>query len=87
MRQFSTTGGIDRKRFDKLFKAVFPRFHPSLKVSDKDLEKDGNLKNALAAMRIEHNAAYERQRQTREMNRLFLRNRRKRAAQGALSVK
>jgi hypothetical protein len=64
MRQFSPTGGIDRKRFDKLFKAVFPRIHPSLKVSDKDFEKDGNLKNALAAMRIEHNAAYERQRQT-----------------------
>lgn len=84
MRQFSPTGGIDRKRFDKLFKAVFPRIHPSLKVSDKDFEKDRNLKNALAAMRIEHNAASERHRQTREMNRSFLKNRRKRAEQSKI---
>ncbi len=86
MRQFNPTGGIDRKRFDILFKAVFPRIYPSLKVSDKDIEKDGKLKNALAAMRIEHHAAYERQHQTNEMNRSFLRNRRKGAAQRALGV-
>jgi len=80
MRQFSSTGGIDRKIFDKLFKVVFPRIHPSTTANDNDFKEDGNLKNALAQMRIVHNVAYERQRQTREMNRLFLKNRRKRAA-------
>jgi hypothetical protein len=40
IRQFSPTGGINRKRCNKLFKAVFPRIDPLLKVSDKDFEKD-----------------------------------------------
>ncbi|KAE9378511.1 hypothetical protein N431DRAFT_528908 [Stipitochalara longipes BDJ] len=72
MSLFAPTGGIDKKTFDKLFNIVFPRIYPSFKTSEKDFELDKNLRDALAGMKAEHNKAYERDVQTRKMNRCFL---------------
>jgi hypothetical protein len=74
MRLFKPSGGLDRRSFGKFFNFVYPRIYPSFKISDKDFEEDDDLRNALLRMRIEHNVAEERDRQTRATNRPFLRN-------------
>lgn len=79
MRRFRPTGGVNRKVFDKFFNAVFSRLFPSLRLADSDFERDGNLRIALAGMRSEHSAAYEREVQTRKMNRLILKSKQVRA--------
>jgi hypothetical protein len=79
MRQFTQTGGINRTVFSKLFQYVFTKICPSFKLTDKDFEQDKDLRDTLVSMRSQHSVAYERDIQTHQMNRRFLKNQQARA--------
>jgi hypothetical protein len=71
MNSFAPAGGVDKKTFNEHFDTVFTKIYPLFKTSDKDLELDKDIRDAMEGMKAEHGGAYERDVQAHKMNRSF----------------